>query len=66
MQTANSAPHKTTNPSHKQPALRVATWNVRTMCAGISDDLQLINEARKTAIIDLELKRLNIDIAAIQ
>ena len=36
------------------------------MCPGLSDDLQLINEARKTAIIDLELKRLNIDIAALQ
>ena len=36
------------------------------MCPGLSDDLQQISDARKTAIIDRELKRLNIDIAALQ
>lgn len=36
------------------------------MCPGLSDDLQQIDDARKTAIIDRELKRLNIDIAALQ
>ena len=36
------------------------------MCPGLSDDLQKIDDARKTAIIDRELKRLNIDIAALQ
>ncbi|XP_063587445.1 craniofacial development protein 2-like [Penaeus indicus] len=36
------------------------------MCPGLSDDLQQIDNARKTAIIDRELKRLNIDIAALQ
>ena len=36
------------------------------MCPGLSDDLQQIDDARKTAIIDRELGRLNIDIAALQ
>ena len=33
---------------------------------GLSDDLQQIGAARKTAIIDVELHRLDIDIAALQ
>ena len=36
------------------------------MCPGLSDDLQQIDDTRKTAIIDQELKRLNIDIAGLQ
>ena len=36
------------------------------MTAGLSDDLQQIDAARKTAIIDAELHRLDIDIAALQ
>lgn len=36
------------------------------MCPGLSDDLQQVDDARKTAIIDHELSRLNIDIAALQ
>ena len=50
----------------KLPALRIASWNVRTMTAGLSDDLQQIDAARTTAIIDAELHRLDIDIAALQ
>ena len=46
--------------------LKLATWNVRTMCPGLSDDLQKIDDTRKTAIIDRELKRPNIDIAGLQ
>ena len=48
------------------PALRIASWNVRTMRPGLSNDLQQINDSRKTAIIDSELDRLNIDIATLQ
>ena len=48
------------------PVLKLATWNVRTMCPGLFDDLQKIDDTRKTAIIDRELKRLNIDIAGLQ
>ena len=46
--------------------LRLATWNVRTMCPGFSTDLTNIDDVRKTAVIDAELDRLNIDIAGLQ
>ena len=36
------------------------------MRPGLSNDLQQINDSRKTAIIDSELDRLNIDIATLQ
>ena len=36
------------------------------MTAGLSDDLQQIDALRKTTIIDAELHRLDIDIAALQ
>ena len=48
-------------------ALRIASWNVRIMRPGLSNDLRQINDSRKTAIIDSELERLNIDdIATLQ
>ena len=46
--------------------MRLATWNVRTMTPGIADTIAGIKDARKTAVIDKELTRLNIDIAALQ
>ena len=36
------------------------------MTAGLSDDLQQIDAARKTAIIDAKLHRLDIDMAGDQ
>ena len=36
------------------------------MRPGLSDDLLQVDDTRKTAIIDRELKRLNIDVAALQ
>lgn len=36
------------------------------MCPGLSADLQQVDDARKTAVINRELERLNIDIAALQ
>ena len=36
------------------------------MTAGLSDYLQQIDATRKTAIIDAELRRLDMDIAALQ
>ena len=36
------------------------------MCPGLSADLQLMNDSRKTAIINKELARLNIDVACLQ
>ena len=44
----------------------MGTWNVRTMCPGLDEDLQKVTNARKTAIIDRELSRLNLDIVALQ
>lgn len=64
--TVNPAPDKRRRKTSKPPALRLATWNVRTMCPGLSDDLQQIDDARKTAVISREFKRLNIEIAALQ
>ena len=49
-----------------RPSLKLGTWNVRTMLTGISDDLESIQDLRKTAIINNELCRLNVDIAALQ
>ena len=50
----------------KTPALKLGTWNVRTMTPGFSDNLQDVNAARKTAVIDRELSRLQMDIVALQ
>ena len=43
-----------------------ATWNVRTMCPGYEADPRETNDLRKTAVIDCELKRLGVGIAALQ
>ena len=50
----------------KRPALKLGSWNVRTMLTGLSENLQDISDTRKTAVINNELKRLTVDIAAIQ
>ena len=50
----------------KRPALKLGTWNVRTMLTGISEDLQDASDSGKTAVINNELMRLNVDIATIQ
>ena len=49
----------------KALALTLGTWKVRTMTPGFSDDLQEVNDARKTAVIDRELSRLQMDIVAL-
>ena len=36
------------------------------MCPGLSTDSVEISDCRRTAIINVELKRLNIDVAALQ
>ena len=50
----------------KRPALKLGTWNVRTMLTGISENLQDVSDSRKTAVINNELMRLNVDIATLQ
>ena len=68
--TANSAPgnnkRKPTGKTRKTPALKLGSWNVRTMTPGLSDDLQDISDARKTSVINDELARLQVDIATLQ
>ena len=54
------------NKCSKAPCLRIATWNVRTMCPGVSVNTQQVSDIRKTAIIDKELSRLSVDIACLQ
>ncbi len=62
----NTAPRNKRQSKKKLLILRLATWNVRTMCPGLSDDLRKIDDTRKTAIINSELKRLDIDVATLQ
>ena len=44
-------------------ALKLGCWNVRTMLAGLSENLQDISDSRKTAVINDEVNRVNVDIA---
>ena len=55
-----------TKGKHKVSALKHGTWNVRTMTPGLSDNLQQVSDARKTAVIINELCRLQVDIIALQ
>lgn len=48
------------------PVLKLGSWSVRTKTPGLSDDLQVISDAGKTAVINDELLRLQVDIAALQ
>ena len=50
----------------KSDTVKLGSWNVRTMTPGFSDDLSTISDARKTAVIDRELNRLKVDVAALQ
>ena len=51
---------------HKVPALKLGTWNVRTMTPGLSDNLQHVSDAQKTVLINNELCQLQVDIIALQ
>ena len=53
-------------PSKQGTDLRVGTWNVRTMQPGLGEDLRKMDDNRKTAVINNELLRLNVDICALQ
>ena len=54
------------NNQKKTSALKLGTWNVRTMTPGFSDDLQEIDNTCKAAVIDMELSRLQMDIVALK
>ena len=63
----SSEARKATHSKKKNsPQMRFATWNVRTMRTGLNDNLLELTDNRKTAVIERELLRLNIDIAALQ
>ena len=49
----------------KRPVLKLGCWTVRTMTTGLSASLQDIKDSRKTAVMNDELKRLNVDIATL-
>ena len=49
-----------------RPALKLGHWNVWTIMPSLSHDLQDISNARKTAVINNKLKRLNVNIATLQ
>ena len=50
----------------KTYALKLGTWNVQTMTPGFSDNLHEIDNVCKTAVIDMELSWLQMDIIALQ
>ena len=54
------------NRKMKTVALKLGTWDVRTMTPGFSDYLQEVNDVCKTAVIDRELSRLQMDTVALQ
>ena len=68
--TVNPAPGKHINHKKTKPALRVGCWIVRTMIPPppqrLSANLQEIDNAQKTAVINNELLRLSVDIATLQ
>ncbi len=63
---------KTSTPSNnmiktnRKVPLLIVSRNVRTMCPGYNSDPQSMTNLCKTAMIDKELGRLNIDVAAVQ
>ena len=54
------------NNHKKTSALKLGTWDVRTITPGFSDDLQEIDELRETTVIVMELRRLQMDIVSLQ
>ena len=65
-QTGTKAPGNHKRNYQKRPVLKLGWWNVWTMTTGLSASLQDIKDSRKTDVINDELKRLNVDIAALQ
>ena len=55
----------TNNNNNNKTVLKLGCWNVRTMMTDLSASLQGIKDSSKTAAINDELKRLNVDIATL-
>lgn len=64
--TAIIAPDKRNKKFNKTTPLKLGCWNVRTMTPGLNENLQDISDTRKTAIINNELLRLQVDIVTLQ
>ena len=60
--------HKATTKEflQKRPALELGCWKVQTLMSGLMEDFQDISDAKKRAVINNELKRLNADITTLQ
>ena len=43
----------------------IETWNVRTLCPGLCD-IESIDGVRRSAVLDEQLSRLRVSIAALQ
>ena len=65
-QTGIMAPGNHKRNYQKRPVSKLGCWNVQIMTTGLSASLQDIKDSRKTAVINDELKRLNVDIATLQ
>ena len=50
----------------KVSALKLGTWNVRTLTSGLLHNMQQVSDAQKTAGINNELYRIKVDIIALQ
>ena len=61
--TATMAPGNQKRNHQKRPVLKLGCWKVRALMTGLSASLQDIKDSSKTAVINDELRRLNVDIA---
>lgn len=50
----------------KRTTLKLGCWNVWIITTGLTNNLQEIDDPQKTAVINDELKRLNVNIALLQ
>ena len=65
----NTAPNKEKDRKSsrklKRPALNLGSWNVQTITTSLSENPQMIDDVWKTAVVSVELKRLNMDIGSL-
>ena len=46
--------------------MKFGSWNIRTMTPGLTSDLMMVTDMRKTAMIKNKLERLQLDVVALQ
>ena len=64
MESKNGTPKNA--PVSAKSCLKIGTWNIRTLLPGSNTQLTKLTDVRRTAVIDMELARLNLDIVALQ